>query len=61
MDNETRSRISAQIIDLKSRIPEIERDIGDAKRAGLGDMVKADEQTLIKMKALLDKLQAVYG
>jgi hypothetical protein len=61
MDAATRIDIARQIRDAKAKIPDLEKDIQDAKKAGLGDVVRTQEETLEKLKAFLVKLEAVYG
>ncbi len=61
MDSTTRAQIAVQIQEAKKRLPEIEKDIADARRAGLGDVVRVQEQTLQKLKTFLQQLETVYG
>jgi len=61
MDSTTRSDIARQIREAKARLPELEKDIADARRAGLGDVVTTQEQTLARLKAFLLALETVYG
>lgn len=61
MDATTRSDIARQIATAKARIPGIAQDISDARRAGLGDVVKAQEETLANLTRFLNRLEEVYG
>lgn len=61
MDPVTRTQVRLQIQDAKQRIPAIEADIADAKKAGLADVVKAQEIALQKMKDFLTAIEKVYG
>jgi len=61
MDSTTRSDIARQIQVAKSRLPELERDIADARKAGLGDVVKTQEETVARLKTFLLQLEKVYG
>ena len=61
MDAATRSQIREKIVQAKARIPELEKDLADARKAGLGDIVKAQEATLEKAKQFIANLESVYG
>ena len=61
MDESTRRNVAMQIQAVKARLPELEKDLADARSAGLGDIVKTQEETLAKLKSFLVKLDAVYG
>ena len=61
MDTTTRSDIARQIREAKAKLPELEKDIADARRAGLGDVVQAQEIALARLKAFLQGLENVYG
>jgi hypothetical protein len=61
MDAATRTQIREKIVQAKAKIPELEQDLADARKAGLGDIVKAQEATLAKAKQFIANLDAVYG
>jgi len=61
MDAATRSQIREKIVQAKAKIPELEQDLADARKAGLGDIVKAQEATLAKAKQFIANLESVYG
>ena len=61
MDAATRTQIREKIVQAKAKIPELEKDLADARKAGLGDIVKAQEATLAKAKQFIANLDAVYG
>jgi hypothetical protein len=61
MDNETRQKVRDFIAAAKAPIPELEKDIADAKRAGLQDLVKADEDRLRDLKTQIAAMEKVYG
>jgi len=61
MDAATRSQIREKIVQAKAKIPELEKDLADARKAGLGDIVKAQEATLAKAKQFIANLESVYG
>jgi hypothetical protein len=61
MDSTTRSQIARQIQEAKARLPELEKDIADARKAGLGDVVRVQEQVLQRLKTFLQQLETVYG
>ena len=61
MDAATRTQIREKIVQAKAKIPELEKDLADARKAGLGDIVKAQEATLAKAKQFIANLESVYG
>jgi hypothetical protein len=61
MDPETLKFLQAKIVEAEQKIREAEKDIADARRAGLEEVAKTQEKRLNEIKARLAKLRSVYG